>query len=145
MRMAAAAFVIALLPCRLPAGEPPAPALLFEAGTVLPGGHELRETTLLPAQSGPAVLKLREGPDLHWRVAVENGETRLLQPDGRWAAKAEYYQGQRNGRSVCLVYQTIISPEWAVRGVDRPADAEPRADFAPADDRIYAFRDTPCP
>ncbi|MEK9969216.1 MAG: hypothetical protein VW600_08765 [Ferrovibrio sp.] len=118
----------------------PAPALQFEAGTVLPGGHELAQATVLPAKTGPVVLKLRAGPDLHWRIIVENGETRLLQPDGRWAAKAEFYEGQRNGKPVCLIYQTTISPEWAVRGVDKPD----RADFAPADDRIYAFREIPC-
>jgi hypothetical protein len=139
-------MLLTLLAVAARAGDAPAPGLQFEAGTVLPGGHELAALTILPARAGPVVLKLREGPDLHWRVTVAEGETRLLQPNGHWAAKAEYYRGQRDGRPVCLVYQTIISPEWAVRGLDRPGDAqETRADFAPADDRIYAFRETPCP
>lgn len=123
------------------ATEPPAPPLQFDAGTVLAGGYVLADGTILPAKTGPVTLKLREGADLHWQVTVENGETRLLQPDGRWAAKAEFYRGERNGRPACLIYQTLISPEWAVNG----RDSSTRADYTPADDRIYAFRDTPCP
>ncbi|MCW0234599.1 MAG: hypothetical protein OJJ21_13445 [Ferrovibrio sp.] len=134
-------LIVALLPAAVLAADAPAPDLRFEAGAVLAGGHVLAEAVTLPAKSGPVVLKLREGADLHWRVAVEHGETRLLQPDGRWAAKAEYHRGERNGRPACLIYQTVISPDWAVRGTEKPD----RADFAPADDRIYAFRETPCP
>lgn len=133
--------IVLLIAAPVLAADMPAPALQFDSGTVLAGGHVLAETTTLPAESGPVVLKLREGADLHWRVTVEHGETRLLQPDGRWAAKAEYYRGERNGRPACLIYQTIISPEWAVRGTEKPD----RADFTPADDRIYTFRETSCP
>lgn len=135
-------LVALLVSLPLRAAELPAPELRFEAGTVLAGGHVLGETVILAARPGPVTLKLRDGADLHWRVTVEQGETRLLQPDGRWAAKAEYHRGSRNGRPACLVYQTLISPEWAVRGGARQ-QAGP--DFTPADDRIYAFRDTPCP
>lgn len=123
------------------AAELPAPPLQFAADTVLAGGHVLAEAVELPPRAGPVVLTLREGAALRWHVVVENGETRLLQPDGRWAAKAEYYRGSRNGQPACLIYQTIISPDWVIRGADKPSGA----DFTPADDRIYAFRETPCP
>ncbi|WP_341898164.1 hypothetical protein [Ferrovibrio terrae] len=119
----------------------PAPALHFAADTVLAGGHVLAEAVELPAKAGPVVLTLREGASLRWHVVVENGETRLMQPDGRWAAKAEYYRAQRGDRIVCQIYQTTISPEWATMTKDSTA----RADYTPADDRIYAFREAPCP
>lgn len=141
MRNVLALPLCLLLACAAAAADPPAPELHFDAGAVLAGGHVLAEAVTLPAKTGIAVLKLREGGELRWQVTVENGETRLLQPDGRWAAKAEFHRGERNGRPACLVYQTTISPEWAVRSVEQPD----RADFAPADDRIYAFREIACP
>lgn len=120
----------------------PAPPLFLTAGTVLAGGHELAADVTLPPEAGPVVLRVREGPPLRWRVAVENGETQLLAENGRWVAKAEIHRSEKRGRMVCLIYQTTISPEWAVRGAERPAG---RADFQPADDRVYAFREIPCP
>lgn len=139
MRLAAILFLLIAPAAR--AADAPAPALYFDAGTVLAGGHVLADAVTLAAKTGPVTLRQREGADLHWQVMVDGGETRLLQPDGRWAAKAEYYRGERNGRPACLVYQTIISPEWTVRGTEKPGGA----DFTPADDRIYAFRETACP
>lgn len=136
-----------LIPLILMAGaaaaaeQQPAPPLAFEAGTVLAGGHVLATDVTLPAKPGPVTLKTREGITLAWRLTVENGETRLLQSDGRWAAKAEYSQTQRDGRVVCQIYQTYWSPEWAVRG----SSAAARPDYRPADDRVYAFREVPCP
>lgn len=127
------------------AGEP-APPLFFAAGTVLAGGHELADDTTLPPVAGPVMLRVRDGAPLRWRVTVENGETRLLAEDGRWVAKAEIHRSEKRGRMVCLIYQTTISPEWAVRGGGRPqGQAQDRADFQPADDRVYAFREIPCP
>lgn len=119
-----------------------APPLAFTAGTVLAGGHELAADVTLPPEAGPVVLRVRDGPPLRWRVAVENGETQLLAENGRWVAKAEIHRSEKHGRMVCLIYQTTISPEWAVRGGDR---LQGRADFQPADDRVYAFREIPCP
>lgn len=118
----------------------PAPPLNFEAGAVLAGGHVLRAATTLPAKSGAVTLVVQDGK-LDWTIVVENGETRLLDTAGHWAAKAEYHRLSRNGQPVCQIYQTTISPEWAVRGADRSN----RADYRPADDRIYSFRDAPCP
>ncbi|MFN4166341.1 MAG: hypothetical protein ACK4GK_17330 [Ferrovibrio sp.] len=127
------------------AGEP-APPLFFAAGTVLAGGHELAADVTLPPEAGPVVLPVRDGTPLRWRVTVENGETQLLAENGRWVAKAEIHRSEKRGRMVCLIYQTTISPEWAVRGGGRPQDqAQGRADFQPADDRVYAFREIPCP
>ncbi|MFN4311849.1 MAG: hypothetical protein ACK4FK_14795 [Ferrovibrio sp.] len=119
----------------------PAPPLSFAAGSVLAGGHELAEDVMLPPTAGPVTLRVRDGAPLRWRVAVENGETRLLDGAGRWAAKAEYHRLMRDGSAVCQIYQTTISPEWALQRGDRPG----RPDFSPADDRIYSFRDVPCP
>jgi hypothetical protein len=131
-----------LLLVALPAGaEPPAPPLGFAAGAVLAGGHVLREAVTLPARPGPVTLPLRDGAPLHWRVTVEHGETQLLDERGRWAAKAEYHRLERDGRVICQIYQTTIAPEWALRG----ARESSRADFSPADDRIYSFREVPCP
>jgi|GEM_PF-1871040 hypothetical protein len=124
------------------AAEQPAPPLNFDAGTVLAGGYVLSEPLHLSPQPGQVYINVRDGSPLRWRIEVEGGETRLLQPDGRWAAKAEYSRTERNGRTVCLIYQTYLSPEWAIKGLQRPTG---RADFIPADDRIYAFRETPCP
>ena len=119
----------------------PAPPLRFEAGAVLAGGHVLREAMTLAPTAGPVTLQPRDGAALHWRVTVEHGETQLLDERGRWAAKAEYHRLERDGRTVCQIYQTTIAPEWALRGAERPG----QADFAPADDRVYSFRDVPCP
>ncbi len=123
------------------AEQSPAPPLAFEAGTVLAGGHVLAMDITLPPRPGPVDLLTRDGVLLHWRLTVKDGETRLLQTDGHWAAKAEYSRTQRDGRMICQVYQTYWSPEWAVKG----GNAAPRPDYRPADDRIYAFRDIPCP
>jgi hypothetical protein len=120
----------------------PAPPLSFAAGTVLAGGHELVADMILPPEAGPVALPVRDGPPLRWRVVVENGETQLLGENGRWVAKAEIHRSEKRGRMVCLIYQTTISPEWAVKGGERP---QGRADFQPADDRVYAFREIPCP
>jgi hypothetical protein len=143
----ALAIILLLAASAVRADDTPAPPLQFEAGTVLAGGHVLAAAVTLPARPGPVILKLREGADLHWRVTVEHGETRLLQSDGRWAAKAEYHRGTRNGKAACLIYMTIISPEWtqSSEGMVRGSEKPDGADFAPADDRIYAFRETPCP
>ncbi|MFN4275305.1 MAG: hypothetical protein ACK4FJ_03320 [Ferrovibrio sp.] len=122
------------------AQAPPAPPLHFEAGTVLAGGHVLQSAVTLPATSGPVSLAVQDGR-LDWSIRVENGETRLLDDAGRWAAKAEYHRLMRDGSAVCQIYQTTISPEWALQGGDRSG----RADYRPADDRIYSFRDVPCP
>lgn len=134
-----------LLPIFLPlaalADEPPAPPLHFRAGTILAGGHLLPSAVTLPPVEGPVTLQPQDGPPLHWRVTVGNGETRLLDAQGRWAAKVEYHRSERGGRVVCQTYQTTISPEWTATG----KDASTRADYTPADDRIYAFRDVPCP
>jgi len=140
MRRLSPALVLLLLALPALAQDVPAPPLHFEAGAVLPGGHVLREAVMLPAKPGPVTLTAQDGR-LDWTVAVEHGETRLLQPDGHWAAKAEYHRLMRAGQPACQIYQTTISPEWAVRGADKPG----RADYTPADDRIYSFRDTPCP
>jgi hypothetical protein len=120
----------------------PAPPLFFAAGTMLAGGHELAGDVTLPPVAGPVTLPVRDGAPLRWQVAVDNGETQLLAENGRWVAKAEIHRSEKRGRMVCLIYQTTISPEWAVRGMERPAG---RADFQPADDRVYAFRETACP
>lgn len=122
--------------------EQPAPPLAFEAGTVLAGGHVLAEAITLPPKPGQVSLVVRDGAPLRWHIAIKDGETRLLQPDGNWAAKAEYSRVDRDGRTVCLVYQTYLSPEWAVRGTEPPSN---RAEFRPADDRVYAFREVSCP
>lgn len=119
-----------------------APPLAFEAGTVLAGGYVLAETVELAPVPGPVTLAVRNDTPLRWRIDVAEGETRLLRPDGRWAAKAEYRRIERDGRIVCEIYQTYLSPEWAARVTKRP---NPGADFVPADDRIYAFREAPCP
>lgn len=121
------------------AQDAPAPPLSFEAGAVLAGGHVLREAVTLPAKSGAVLLAAQDGM-LNWTIMVESGETRLLDAAGHWAAKAEYHRLTRNGQPVCQIYQTTISPEW-VRGTDKST----RADYTPADDRIYSFRDVPCP
>lgn len=138
--MRAAALSVLLIPFSALA-ETPAPSLTFEAGTILADGHELAETVTLPATSGPVSLRTRDGTVLKWQVVVVNGETRLLKPDGRWAAKAEYTTIQRGGRTICQIYQTYWSPEWALRG----GGTVTRPDFRPADDRVYAFREVPCP
>lgn len=135
-------ILLSLLIAGSAAAEPPAPPIAFEAGAVLAGGHVLAEDVVLAARAGPVTLKTRDGVALNWQIVVENGETRLLQTDGRWAAKAEYNWTQRAGRVVCQIYQTYWSPEWAARGGTAGAA---RPDFRPADDRIYAFRDVPCP
>lgn len=124
------------------AAEVAGPPLAFEAGTVLAGGHVLAETVTLPAQAGPVTLRTVDGQILHWQIETASGETRLLQADGRWAAKAEYTRTERNGKTVCQIYQTYLSPEWAVRGSRVARDG---AGLVLADDRIYAFRDAPCP
>jgi hypothetical protein len=130
-----------LLPGAAPADEPPAPPLQFRAGTILAGGHLLPADVTLPAVAGPVTLQPADGPPLHWRVTVGNGETRLLDAQGRWAAKVEYHRVERGGRVLCQTYQTTISPEWSATTKDSAA----RPDYSPADDRIYAFRDVPCP
>ncbi|HEX6957261.1 MAG TPA: hypothetical protein VF194_04680 [Ferrovibrio sp.] len=137
----AAAFPAALTAFAAYAAESPAPPLRFEAGTVLAGGHILAEAVLLPPVPGMVTLAVRDGAPLHWRIAVAGGETRLLLPDGRWAAKAEYSRVKRDGQMVCLIYQTYLSPRWLVDGVEK----RDHADFTPLDDRIYAFREAPCP
>jgi len=144
MRWPAAAFLLLTLPAMAFAAraeEPPAPPLHFRAGTILAGGHVLSADVTLPPVAGPVTLQPQDGPPLHWRVTVANGETRLLDGNGRWAAKVEYHRLERDGREVCQTYQTTISPEWMATGKDSAA----RADYTPADDRIYAFRDVPCP
>jgi len=123
------------------AADQPAPPLSFDAGTVLAGGNVLATAVTLPPVPGPVALPTSDGPVLHWHVAVRHGETQLLQQNGRWAARAEYSRVRRDGRMVCLVYQTTLSPEWAVQGRDR----QDRADFTPADDKVYTFREIPCP
>jgi hypothetical protein len=130
-----------LLPVAAPADEPPAPPLHFRAGTILAGGHLLPSEVILPPVPGPVTLQPQDGPPLYWRVTVAQGETRLLDAQGRWAAKVEYHRAERAGRIVCQTYQTTISPEWTAMG----KDASTRADYSPADDRIYAFREVPCP
>ena len=130
-----------LLTADAPAAERPAPPLSFEAGSVLAGGYVLAESVTLPPAPGPVTLQARDGTLLHWRVTVKAGETRLLQADGHWAARAEYSHARRDGRTICLVYQTTLSPEWAVHGRDR----QDHADIALADDRLYTFRETACP
>ncbi|MBS4046770.1 MAG: hypothetical protein KG075_10545 [Alphaproteobacteria bacterium] len=140
--MRAALPVLLLLPCFAAlADEPPAPPLHFRAGTILAGGHLLPSELILPPVAGPVVLQPQDGPPLHWRVTVAQGETRLLDGQGRWAAKVEYHRAQRGDRIACQTYQTTISPEWTAMG----KDAATRADYTPADDRIYAFREVPCP
>ncbi len=134
-------LLLPFLPLAALADEPPAPPLHFRAGTILAGGHLLPSAVTLPPVEGPVTLQPSEGPPLHWRVTVGNGETRLLDAQGRWAAKVEYHRSERGGRVVCQTYQTTISPEWTATG----KDAATRADYTPADDRIYAFRDVPCP
>lgn len=124
------------------AAEIAAPPLAFEAGTVLAGGHVLAETLTLPPRTGPVILRTTDAQSLYWQVETANGETWLLQADGRWAAKAEYTRTERNGKPVCQIYQTYLSPEWAVRGGRVARDG---AGLVLADDRIYAFRDVPCP
>lgn len=138
--MRIALLLLCLFPASLRADQP-APSLAFEAGTILAGGHELAESVVLPAMEGPVSLRTRDGSLLRWRIAVGNGETRLMLPDGRWAAKAEYTRRQHEGRIICQIYQTYWSPEWAVRG----GAAAARPDYRPADDRVYAFREAPCP
>lgn len=142
MRRLPALSVLLLLSSPASAAEPTAPPLSFEAGTVLPGGHVLRAAVTLPAQDGPVTLTTQDGVTLAWTIVVENGETRLLDAAGHWAAKAEYHRTSRDGRPACQIYQTTISPEWAVRG---DTDKSARADYTPADDRLYSFRDAPCP
>lgn len=127
-------------PAALAAAGKPAPPLSFAAGTVLAGGYVLTADVTLPPAPGPVILPAREGP-LRWRVAVQDGVTRLLQPDGHWAARAEFTEATRDGRRICLVYQTTLSPEWAVHGRER----QDHADIAVADDKVYTFRDIPCP
>lgn len=147
MRRLLAILFPALLLAPAAALAQPAPPLSFEAGAVLAGGHVLRAATVLPARAGPAELPLLDGRLLHWHVVIENGETRLLDEKNRLAAKAEYHRQQRNGQPACQIYQTTISPEWAVRKgePDRGAQGGQQADFTPADDRVYSFRDAPCP
>jgi hypothetical protein len=132
--------LLLLLSCTAWADEP-APPLHFRAGTIVAGGHLLPSEVILPAVAGPVTLTPQDGPPLHWRITVGNGETRLLDASGRWAAKAEYHRAERGGRIVCQTYQTTISPEWTTMTKDRAT----RADYTPADDRIYAFREVPCP
>lgn len=139
--IAAALLVIFFAATPTLADEPPAPALHFPAGTILAGGYLLPSDVTLPAVSGPVVLWPKDSAPLHWRVEVADGETRLLDAQGRWAAKAEYHRTQRGGRVICQSYQTTISPEWVMAG----RNSAGRADYTPADDRIYAFRDVPCP
>ncbi|MBS4047886.1 MAG: hypothetical protein KG075_16185, partial [Alphaproteobacteria bacterium] len=77
--MRAALPVLLLLPCFAAlADEPPAPPLHFRAGTILAGGHLLPSELILPPVAGPVVLQPQDGPPLHWRVTVAQGETRLL-------------------------------------------------------------------
>lgn len=126
------------------AGSPAAeraPPLFFEAGTVLAGGHVLTEAVTLPPQAGPVRLAVREGPPLQWRIRISGGITELLQADGRWAARAEYTRSERDGRSICLAYQTYLSPDWLLQG----QDTRNGGGFRPVDDRVYAFREVPCP
>lgn len=134
-------LALLLLPAAASAADKPAPPLSFEAGTVLAGGYVLADTLTLPPKPGPVTLPTREGTSLHWRVAVRGGETQLLQSNGRWAARAEYSLGRRNGRTICFVYQTTLSPQWAVHGRDQ----QDHADIALADDKLYTFREAPCP
>lgn len=136
-----AALLLIFLPLTALADEPPAPPLHFRAGTILAGGHLLPREVILPPIEGPVVLQPQDGPPLHWRVTVAQGETRLLDAQGRWAAKVEYHRAERAGRIVCQTYQTTISPEWTTM----TKDSATRADYTPADDRIYAFREVPCP
>lgn len=135
------ALLSLLISAAATAADKPAPPLHFEAGVVLAGGYVLAESVTLSPVPGLVTLRAREGAVLHWRVAVQDGETLLLQQDGRWAARAEYNHTRRAGRDVCLVYQTTLSPEWAVHGRDR----QDHADIAQADDKVYSFRDIPCP
>ncbi|QDO95901.1 hypothetical protein FNB15_00765 [Ferrovibrio terrae] len=130
-----------LLLCFAARADEPAPPLHFRAGTIVAGGHLLPSDVILPAVAGPVTLTPQDGPPLHWRITVDHGETRLLDASGRWAAKAEYHRAQRGDRIVCQTYQTTISPEWTAMSKDSAA----RADYTPADDRIYAFREVPCP
>ncbi|MFC3674325.1 hypothetical protein [Ferrovibrio xuzhouensis] len=134
-------FLSLLISAAAMAADKPAPPLHFEAGVVLAGGYVLASTVTLPPVPGPVTLPTREGTALHWRVTVQDGETQLLQQDGHWAARAEYNHTLREGRTVCLVYQTTLSPEWAVHGRDR----QDHADIAVADDKVYSFREVPCP
>jgi len=137
-RLSPLPFLLLALPAA--AQDASAPSLAFRAETVLRGGHVLRNAVTLPAQSGPVALATQDGV-LNWKIVVEHGETRLLDAAGQWVAKAEYHRLTRAGQPVCQIYQTTISPEWAVQGTDKSA----RADYTPADDRIYSFRDAPCP
>jgi hypothetical protein len=130
-----------LLPAAAMAADKPAPPLSFDAGAVLAGGYVLARSLTLPPSPGPVTLPTREGTLLHWRIVVQDGETRLLQQDGHWAARAEYSEGERDGRTICFVYQTTLSPEWAVYGRDR----QDRADIALADDKLYTFSEIACP
>lgn len=136
-----AAAISILMTVSAQAADAPAPPLSFEAGTVLAGGYILSEAVVLPPVPGMVTLAVRGGTPLRWRIAVAEGETRLLQPNGHWAAKAEYNRVERNGQTVCLIYQTYLSPQWLVHGVEK----RDHADFTPLDDRIYAFREAPCP
>ena len=137
---AAALPAVALPTAALAAGKP-APPLSFEAGSILAGGYVLAETVTLPPVPGPVTLHARDGTALHWRIAVHDGETQLLQPDGHWAARGEYSLAKRDGHTICLVYQTTLSPQWAVHG----RELQDHADIALADDKLYTFREVPCP
>lgn len=141
VRIACLLPVLLLPTAALAAGKPSAPPLSFDAGTVLAGGYVLADGITLPPTPGPVTLQARDGTLLHWHVAVQGGETRLLQADGHWAARAEYSHARRDGRTICLVYQTTLSPEWAVQGRQQ----QDHADIALADDKLYTFREAPCP
>lgn len=144
-------FLFGLLPSQLPAQSPPspppplhaAPSIMLPEGTVLTSGHVLGGQTTIQPIPGDAIVRFEDGSDETWSVEVAEGETRVYRPGHILVAQAEYVARERDGRPSCFIYQMHIAPEWI--GMPSNAAASGQPNIATADDRVYSFREAPCP
>ncbi len=133
----------------VPPPPPPikaAPEIILPEGTVLASGHVLGGATLIKPIPGQAIVRFEDGSEEIWdvEVATDIGTTRIYRAGHVLVAQAEYVARERDGHPSCFVYQMHIAPEWigAPSGSEAPLG---RPGIGTADDRVYSFRETPCP
>lgn len=145
----AAAFWLAAAPLAAqnpPAPPPPlkaAPTIFLAEGTVLATGHVLGGATTIQPNPGQVIVRFEDNSTEIWTVEVSAGETRVFRPGNVLVAKAEFVARERDGHPSCFIYQMHIAPEWI--GAPGGASTGGKPDITTADDKVYSFREAPCP
>jgi len=136
-----------------------APAIELDEGTVLASGHVLAGKTRIQPIPGQAIVRYADGQNETWIVEVSGAETLVYRGNRELVAKAEYVAHERDGKPSCFIYQTHIAPEWLTAPqFSGPQGSQPgqvvppsqrqavtNPDIATADDKVYSFREAPCP